>query len=54
MKAFEIYIEGGFHKTVNSIKTAERLREKYASEGWNVKVLKVIPTIVGDMKVEVA
>lgn len=50
---FAVYVEGGHNKDVSTLREAEALRKKYEKEGWNVKVLKMVPTIAGYMGVEV-
>lgn len=50
---YEIFVEGGHVSTVKNITKAFQLRRKYENEGWNVRILKVVPTIMGIFKTEV-
>lgn len=50
---YRIYVEGGHVDTVDTLRKANRLRTKYEREGWNVKIIKYVPTVVGLMGVEV-
>ncbi len=50
---YKIYIEGNFvDETYNKIKVA-KLRNKYEAEGWNVKVIKFVSTLLGYIGVEI-
>lgn len=50
---YQIFVEGGLHEETRSLKDAIRLRKQFESEGWNVRIVKLVPTIVGDMGVDV-
>lgn len=53
MKYYEIYVEGGFHTQIKSLKVALKLKEKYEKEGWNVKLLEFNQSIAGPIGREI-
>lgn len=51
--SYEILIEGGQHDIVNTLAKALKIQSKAQAEGWNVRIIKIMPTIVGDMGVDI-
>jgi hypothetical protein len=50
---FHVLVEGGLSDVCRTQRAADRLRSKFEAEGWNVTVLRVVPTIVGPLAVKV-
>lgn len=50
---YKIYVEGSSHDATLSLKKALKIRDKFESEGWNVKITKCQDTIFGTMEVEI-
>lgn len=51
--AYEILVEGSQHDIVNSLAKAEKIRAKFQDEGWNVRIIKIVPTIIGEVGVDI-
>ncbi len=50
--AYDVYVEGQKIERCLSRRRATNLQIKYEREGWNVKVLAIFETIVGELGVQ--
>ncbi len=50
---YQVLVEGSLNKEFKSLSAANRLADKYRNEGWNVKVIKMIDSIIGQVGYEV-
>lgn len=46
---YDLYIGGLLNQQLTSKVSAMRLRNKYASEGWNVALIAIYKTIAGEL-----
>jgi hypothetical protein len=50
---YSVWVEGSLHDSGLSRRQAEKLRREFEAEGWNVRVLKMVQTVLGEMGVSV-
>jgi len=49
---YEIYVEGSFYCSFSTFNRSEHMINKLEKEGWNVKLIAIYKTIIGECGVE--